>query len=37
MHSYPKGRVKIDLFPPNKKEAIVSIERASQFKKWLNK
>ena len=37
MHSYPKGRVKIDLSPPNKKEAIVSIERASQFKKWLNK
>ena len=37
MHSYPKGRVKIDLSPPSRKEAIVSIERASQFKKWLNK
>ena len=37
MHSYPKGRVKIDLSPKNKKEAIVSIERAAQFKKWLNK
>ena len=37
MYSYPKGRVKIDLYPPNKKEAIVSIERASHFKKWLNK
>lgn len=37
MHSYPKGRVKIDLNPSNKKDAIVSIERASQFKKWLNK
>ena len=37
MHSYPKGRVKIDLNPSNKKEAIVSIERASQFKKWLNR
>ena len=37
MHTYPKGRVKIDLSPSNKKEAIVSIERASQFKKWLNK
>lgn len=37
MHTYPKGRVKIDLTPSNKKEAVVSIERASQFKKWLNK
>ena len=37
MHSYPKGRVKIDLSPSNKKEAIVSTERSSQFKKWLNK
>lgn len=37
MHSYPKGRVKIELVPSNKKEAIVSIERASMFKKWLNK
>jgi len=37
MHSYPKGRVKIDLNPKNKKEAIVSIERAPDFKKWLNK
>ena len=36
MHQYPKGRVKIDLTPSNKKEAIVSIERASQFKRWLN-
>ncbi|MCK5102464.1 MAG: response regulator transcription factor [Cyclobacteriaceae bacterium] len=37
MHTYPKGRVKIDLLPSNKKEAIVSIERAGDFKKWLNR
>ena len=37
MHTYPKGRVKIDLLPANNKEAIVSIERAGDFKKWLNR
>jgi two-component system response regulator LytT len=36
MHIYPKGRVKIDLNPPSSKDAIVSIERSSGFKKWLN-
>ena len=37
MHTYPKSRVKIDLKPANKKDAIVSVERAADFKKWLNK
>lgn len=36
MISYTKGRLKIVLSPESKKEAIVSIERASDFKKWLN-
>lgn len=37
MYTYTKGRVKIDLKPQSKKEAIVSIDRAASFKKWLNK
>ncbi|MEQ6120562.1 LytTR family DNA-binding domain-containing protein [Reichenbachiella sp. MALMAid0571] len=37
MITYTKGRLKIELKPETKKEAIVSIERASEFKKWLNK
>ncbi|MEQ9287422.1 MAG: LytTR family DNA-binding domain-containing protein [Cyclobacteriaceae bacterium] len=37
MIAYTKGRLKIELDPPGKKEAIVSIEKASDFKKWLNK
>lgn len=37
MTSYTKGRLKISLNPPSKKEAIVSIERATEFKNWLNK
>ncbi|WP_420582601.1 LytR/AlgR family response regulator transcription factor [Reichenbachiella sp.] len=37
MTTYTKGRLKIDLNPPAKKDAIVSIERASTFKNWLNK
>lgn len=36
MYSYTKGRVKIDLNPPAKKEAVVSVDRAGSFKKWLN-
>ncbi|MFY0650762.1 MAG: response regulator transcription factor [Cyclobacteriaceae bacterium] len=36
MIAYTKGRLKIELNPTSKKEAIVSIERASEFKKWLN-
>lgn len=37
MIAYTKGRLKIELKQATKKEAIVSIERASEFKKWLNK
>lgn len=37
MTAYTKGRIKIDLDPSANKEAIVSIERASAFKSWLNK
>lgn len=36
MTIYTKGRLKIMLRPESKKEAIVSIERASEFKEWLN-
>ena len=36
MYTYTKGRVKIDLKPVAKKEAIVSVDRAGSFKKWLN-
>ena len=36
MIAYTKGRLKIELQPSCKKEAIVSIEKASEFKKWLN-
>lgn len=37
MYAYPKGRVKVVLKPQEKKEAIVSIEKSPQFKKWLNR
>lgn len=37
MTSYSKGRLKINLNPPSRKEAIVSIERATAFKNWLNR
>ena len=37
MITYTKGRLKIELEPKAKKEAIVSIEKASEFKRWLNK
>jgi len=37
MYSFPKGRVKVILNPKGKKEAIVSIEKSPQFKKWLNR
>ncbi|MEP2026026.1 MAG: LytTR family DNA-binding domain-containing protein [Reichenbachiella sp.] len=37
MTSYTKGRLKITLEPQAKKETIVSIERATSFKNWLNK
>jgi DNA-binding LytR/AlgR family response regulator len=36
MVAWTKSRVKIDLNPPSKKDAIVSVERSSDFKKWLD-
>lgn len=36
MFTYSKSRVKIDLFPNPETEVIVSSERASGFKDWLN-
>ncbi len=36
MHLYTRGRVKIDLQPPAKKEVVVSSEKAQTFKKWIN-
>lgn len=37
MVAYSKGRLKISLEPSPKKETIVSIDRATDFKNWLNK
>lgn len=37
MHFYSKSRVKIDLSPKPDTEAIVSTERSSKFKEWLNR
>lgn len=36
MIPYSKGRLKVCLKPQSTKDAIVSIERSSAFKKWLN-
>jgi DNA-binding LytR/AlgR family response regulator len=38
MFAYSRGRVKLNLDPPaeNDADAIVSIERSANFKKWLN-
>ena len=36
MHAYSKSRVKLELNPPAKFDAIVSVERSSGFKKWLD-
>jgi DNA-binding LytR/AlgR family response regulator len=37
MYTYLRGRVKLDLNPPCKEEAIVSTERTAEFKQWLNR
>lgn len=37
MISYSKSRVKLELEPQIDKETIVSVERASDFKNWLNR
>lgn len=37
MYSLSKSRMKIELTPPSDDEAIVSLSRASDFRKWLSK
>ncbi|MEK6478197.1 LytTR family DNA-binding domain-containing protein [Catalinimonas sp. 4WD22] len=37
MHSYSKSRVKLDLRPESPMEAVVSVERSSDFKSWLDR
>jgi two-component system, LytTR family, response regulator LytT len=37
MYPYPRGRVKIELNPPTKEDTVVSIDRAFDFKEWLNR
>lgn len=37
MQAYTKGRIKLTLTPATRAEVIVSIDKAGQFKKWLNK
>jgi len=36
MFTWTKSRVKLELNPPTKKEVVVSVERSSDFKRWLN-
>ena len=36
MYNHTKGRVRIELKPKPEKEVVVSVERASAFKQWLN-
>jgi DNA-binding LytR/AlgR family response regulator len=36
MYPYSKGRIKIDVFPEPKEDAIVSVDKATKFKQWLN-
>jgi two-component system response regulator LytT len=36
MHSHTRGRVQLETIPPFKEEMIVSIDRAPEFKIWLN-
>ncbi|MEP1032368.1 LytTR family DNA-binding domain-containing protein [Ekhidna sp.] len=37
MYAYSRSRVKIELSPSSKEKAIVSSEKSSDFKKWLNR
>ena len=37
MHTWSKSRVKIDLAPEGDREAIVSIDRSGDFKRWLDR
>jgi DNA-binding LytR/AlgR family response regulator len=36
MFPYSKGRIKIDVVPEPKEDAIVSVDKATKFKQWLN-
>lgn len=36
MSSYTKGRLKIELQPASKEEAVVSVDRSPKFKLWIN-
>jgi DNA-binding LytR/AlgR family response regulator len=36
MYTWTKSRVKLELNPPTIKEVVVSVERSSDFKRWLN-
>lgn len=37
MHNHTRGRVRIETEPAAKEELVVSIDRASEFKNWLNR
>jgi two-component system, LytTR family, response regulator LytT len=37
MYAYLRGRIKLELNPPSKEDTVVSIERATAFKQWLNR
>lgn len=37
MAPYAKSRIKIEVDPPSKEDVIVSIDRSSRFKEWLNR
>lgn len=36
MSAYTKGRLKIELQPASKEEAVVSVDRSPKFKQWIN-
>jgi DNA-binding LytR/AlgR family response regulator len=36
MFPYSKGRIKIDITPEPKEEVVVSVDKATKFKQWLN-
>ncbi|MDX2304985.1 MAG: LytTR family DNA-binding domain-containing protein [Microscillaceae bacterium] len=37
MHTYFRGRIKLELTPSTKEETVVSAERVNRFKEWLNR
>jgi DNA-binding LytR/AlgR family response regulator len=36
IHIYPKSRIKVDLKPPTKESVFVSIDRVTEFKRWID-